>query len=108
MFLWVSLVRVNQEIHEHWFPTTSGNSTVTLGVFIPAYAFIRQFGRLLQLDNRDLDEVEQYSAYGTKEVFWQTIRLWLENSDSQHMTVSYLMTALSECGVNLKDKGLKF
>ncbi|XP_048769572.1 uncharacterized protein LOC125675809 isoform X2 [Ostrea edulis] len=70
-----------------------------------AYAFIRQFGRLLQLDDKDLDEVEQYSAYGTKEVFWQTIRMWLENSDSHHMTVSYLMTALSECGVNLKDKG---
>lgn len=32
--------------------------------------------------------------------------MWLENSDSHHMTVSYLMTALSECGVNLKDKGL--
>ncbi|XP_062588230.1 uncharacterized protein LOC134249888 [Saccostrea cucullata] len=67
-----------------------------------AYAFIRQFGRLLQLDERHLDEVEQYSGYGTKEVFWQIIRIWMENSESQHMTVSNLLTALSECGVDLK------
>ncbi|XP_061176137.1 uncharacterized protein LOC133185095 [Saccostrea echinata] len=69
-----------------------------------AYAFIRQFGRLLQLDERHLDEVEQYSGYGTKEVFWQIIRIWMENSESQHMTVSNLLTALSECGVDLKGK----
>lgn len=67
-----------------------------------AYPLIRQFGRYLDLEEDELDEVEQFSEYGTKEAFWQTIRFWLEKTDSSELTVGTIIKALKECDVNLK------
>lgn len=69
-----------------------------------AYPLIRQFGRYLDLEEDELDEVEQFSEYGTKEAFWQTIRFWLEKTDSSELTVGTIIKALKECDVNLKGK----
>lgn len=69
-----------------------------------AYPIIRQFGRYLDLEEDELNEVERFSEYGTKEAFWQTIRFWLEKKDSSELTVGTIIKALKECDVNLKGK----
>ncbi|XP_061176136.1 uncharacterized protein LOC133185094 [Saccostrea echinata] len=69
-----------------------------------AYPIIRQLGRYLDLEDDELDEVERFSEYGTKEVFWQTIRLWLEKTESKELTVGTIIKALRECDVDLKGK----
>lgn len=69
---------------------------------VSAYPIIRQFGRYLDLEEDELNEVERFSEYGTKEAFWQTIRFWLEKKDSSELTVGTIIKALKECDVNLK------
>lgn len=69
-----------------------------------AYPIIRQFGRYLDLEEDELDEVEQFSEYGTKEAFWQTIRFWLDKTDPSVLTVGTIIKALKECDVNLRGK----
>lgn len=69
---------------------------------VTAYPILRQFGRYLDLEEDELNEVERFSEYGTKEAFWQTIRFWLEKKDSSELTVGTIIKALKECDVNLK------
>lgn len=69
---------------------------------VSAYPIIRQFGRYLDLEEDELNEVERFSEYGTKEAFWQAIRFWLEKRDSSELTVGTIIKALKECDVNLK------
>lgn len=71
---------------------------------VSAYPIIRQFGRYLDLEEDELNEVERFSEYGTKEAFWQAIRFWLEKRDSSELTVGTIIKALMECDVNLKGK----
>ena len=69
---------------------------------LSAYPIIRQLGRYLDLEEDELDEVETFSEFGTKEVFWQTIRFWVEKRDSSELAVGTIIKALRECDVNLQ------
>ncbi|XP_078317432.1 uncharacterized protein LOC111104650 [Crassostrea virginica] len=69
-----------------------------------AYPIIRQLGRYLDLEEDELDEVETFSEFGTKEVFWQTIRFWVEKTDSSELAEGTIIKALRECDVNLQGK----
>jgi hypothetical protein len=73
----------------------------TLQYSVSAYPIIRQLGRYLDLEDDELEEVESFSEYGTKEAFWQTIRLWLEKTESEELTVGTIIKALKECDVDL-------
>ena len=63
---------------------------------LSAYPIIRQLGRYLDLEEDELDEVETFSEFGTKEVFWQTIRFWVEKRDSSELAVGTLPNSLWE------------
>ena len=67
---------------------------------LSAYPIIRQLGRYLDLEEDELDEVETFSEFGTKEVFWQKIRFWVEKADSSELAVGTIIKALRECDVN--------
>ena len=67
---------------------------------LSAYPIIRQLGRYLDLEEDELDEVETFSEFGTKEVFWQTIRYWVEKTDSSELAVGTLIKTLRECPDN--------
>lgn len=44
-------------------------------------------GRILDLEENELDRVEMYKVYGTQDTFWQTFRIWMEKMDSSELTV---------------------
>ena len=92
-------IRNNKKESSKTFSGTYRNCVLFI---LSAYPIIRQLGRYLDLEEDELDEVETFSEFGTKEVFWQTIRFWVEKTDSSELAVGTIIKALRECDVNLQ------
>ncbi|VDI29403.1 Hypothetical predicted protein [Mytilus galloprovincialis] len=61
---------------------------------------ICRLGRLLHLSNHQIEKVEECREYGYVEMFWQTIKFWQSNENTDESFVT-LLNALEDIGVDI-------
>ncbi|VDI29402.1 Hypothetical predicted protein [Mytilus galloprovincialis] len=64
---------------------------------------ICRLGRLLHLSNHQIEKVEECREYGYVEMFWQTIKFWQSNENTDESFVT-LLNALEDIGVDIGGK----